>query len=130
MKIRSAVFEICSHVKIRAHVRQWTELSLNGHILDFTICVFCGYYMCNRELRNVSSEFPQLCMATHKTTYFPFINRGRVDEDVWRFLLTGGVALENPFPNPAPEWLGDKSWGEIVRATNLPNLKGFKDRKY
>ncbi|XP_033740540.1 dynein heavy chain 3, axonemal-like isoform X1 [Pecten maximus] len=50
---------------------------------------------------------------------------GRVDEDVWRFLLTGGVALENPHPNPAPEWLGDKSWGELVRASNLPNMKGL-----
>ncbi|KAK7111861.1 dynein axonemal heavy chain 3-like isoform X2 [Littorina saxatilis] len=49
----------------------------------------------------------------------------RIDEEVWRFLLTGGVALENPHPNPAPEWLGEKSWGEIVRASNLPNLKGF-----
>lgn len=55
-------------------------------------------------------------------------NRGRIDEDVWRFLLTGGVALENPHPNPAPEWLGEKSWGEIVRASNLPNLKGYMER--
>jgi hypothetical protein len=56
--------------------------------------------------------------------------RLRVDEDVWRFLLTGGVALENPNPNPAPEWLTDKSWGEIVRASNLPNLKGLWERKF
>ena len=54
--------------------------------------------------------------------------RLRVDEDVWRFLLTGGVALENPNPNPAPEWLTEKSWGEIVRASSLPNLKGLWER--
>ena len=54
--------------------------------------------------------------------------RGRIDDQVRRFLLTGGVALDNPFPNPAPEWLTDKSWSEVVRATNLPNLGGFKDR--
>lgn len=53
-----------------------------------------------------------------------------MDEDVWRFLLTGGVALENPNPNPAPEWLTEKSWGEIVRASNLPNLKGLWERMY
>jgi len=53
-----------------------------------------------------------------------------VDEDVWRFLLTGGVALENPHANPAPEWLTEKSWGEIVRATSLPALKGLYQRKY
>ncbi|XP_075250490.1 dynein axonemal heavy chain 3-like isoform X2 [Convolutriloba macropyga] len=51
----------------------------------------------------------------------------RVDDDVWRFLLTGGVALDNPHPNPAAEWLSDKSWGEIVRASNLQNLVGLMD---
>ncbi|XP_056119629.1 dynein axonemal heavy chain 3 [Rhinichthys klamathensis goyatoka] len=51
--------------------------------------------------------------------------KGQVDDIVWRFLLTGGVALENPFPNPAPEWLSDKSWSEIVRASQLPRLKGL-----
>uniref|UniRef100_A0A671XYF8 Dynein axonemal heavy chain 7 n=1 Tax=Sparus aurata TaxID=8175 RepID=A0A671XYF8_SPAAU len=51
--------------------------------------------------------------------------KGQVDDQVWRFLLTGGIALDNPFPNPAPEWLSDKSWSEIVRASKLPNLDGF-----
>ena len=54
-----------------------------------------------------------------------FVPRGEVDEQVWRFLLTGGVALENPHPNPFPQWLSDKSWGEIVRASDLENLKGL-----
>lgn len=58
------------------------------------------------------------------------IYRGRVDDEVWRFLLTGGVALDNPYPNPAPEWLTDKAWSEIVRATDLPNLGGFRERKF
>ncbi len=51
-----------------------------------------------------------------------------MDDDVWRFLLTGGVALDNPHPNPAPEWLTDKSWSEIVRSSSLPNLNGLMDR--
>nr|XP_046272657.1 dynein axonemal heavy chain 3 isoform X2 [Scatophagus argus] len=51
--------------------------------------------------------------------------KGQVDDQVWRFLLTGGIALDNPYPNPAPEWLSDKSWSEIVRASKLPNLGGF-----
>ncbi|XP_031243962.1 dynein heavy chain 3, axonemal [Mastomys coucha] len=53
--------------------------------------------------------------------------RKGIDEEVWYFLLTGGVALDNPFPNPAPEWLSEKSWGEIVRASSLPKLKGLMD---
>ncbi|CAJ1083860.1 dynein axonemal heavy chain 3 [Xyrichtys novacula] len=51
--------------------------------------------------------------------------KGLIDDQVWRFLLTGGIALDNPHPNPAPEWLSDKSWSEIVRASKLPNLDGF-----
>lgn len=48
---------------------------------------------------------------------------------MWRFLLTGGVALENPHPNPFPQWLSEKSWGEIVRASELKNLKGWMKGK-
>ncbi|CAH8618599.1 unnamed protein product [Heterobilharzia americana] len=54
-------------------------------------------------------------------------NKDKVDETVWRFLLTGGVALENPHPNPCPDWLSDKCWAEIVRATELPGLDGFME---
>lgn len=61
--------------------------------------------------------------------FIVIITRGRVDDNVWRFLLTGGVALENPFPNPASEWLIEKSWSEVVRADDLPNLNGFRERK-
>ena len=55
--------------------------------------------------------------------------RGEVEDESWRFLLTGGVALENLHPNPFPSWLSDKSWGEIVRASNLPELKGLMNGK-
>ncbi|KAJ8399895.1 hypothetical protein AAFF_G00406250 [Aldrovandia affinis] len=51
--------------------------------------------------------------------------KDQVDDEVWRFLLTGGIALDNPHPNPAPEWLSDKSWSEIVRASKLKNLIGL-----
>lgn len=49
---------------------------------------------------------------------------------MWRFLLTGGVALDNPHPNPFPQWLGDKSWGEVVRASELTYLKGWFKGQY
>ncbi|XP_064624417.1 dynein axonemal heavy chain 3-like [Lineus longissimus] len=52
---------------------------------------------------------------------------GKIDDEMWRFLLTGGVALDNPHPNPAPEWLQEKSWSEIVRASSLNNLRGLKE---
>ncbi|XP_071037846.1 dynein axonemal heavy chain 3 [Parasteatoda tepidariorum] len=57
------------------------------------------------------------------------ILRGRnaINEEIWRFLLTGGVAFDNPHPNPAPDWLTDRSWSEIVRASDLPNLNGLME---
>ncbi|KAF5294393.1 hypothetical protein FQR65_LT10758 [Abscondita terminalis] len=50
-----------------------------------------------------------------------------IDEDTWNFFLTGGVALDNPFTNPGPDWLTEKSWSEIVRASHLKNLGEFKN---
>ena len=53
--------------------------------------------------------------------------RGGIDNNLLSFFLTGGVSLDNPHPNPAPEWLTDKSWAEIVRASDLDPLKGLHE---
>ena len=58
----------------------------------------------------------------------PFcISRDAVDEDEWRFLLTGGIALDNMHKNPASDWLSDKSWAEIVRCSNMPAFQGLME---
>lgn len=55
--------------------------------------------------------------------FFGFhVAQGDIDDDLVTFLLTGGVALDNPFENPAPSWLTEKAWSEIVRASNLDEL--------
>ncbi|XP_068632055.1 dynein axonemal heavy chain 3 [Battus philenor] len=53
--------------------------------------------------------------------------KGLIDDELVAFLLTGGVALENPYENPAPTWLSEKAWSEIVRSSNLNGLEGFKE---
>uniref|UniRef100_A0A5F9CIR0 Dynein axonemal heavy chain 3 n=1 Tax=Oryctolagus cuniculus TaxID=9986 RepID=A0A5F9CIR0_RABIT len=50
-----------------------------------------------------------------------------ISEDIWCFLLTGGIALDNPYPNPASDWLSEKAWAEVVRASALPKLKGLME---
>uniref|UniRef100_A0A8C2FZU5 Dynein axonemal heavy chain 12 n=1 Tax=Cyprinus carpio TaxID=7962 RepID=A0A8C2FZU5_CYPCA len=50
-----------------------------------------------------------------------------IEYSEFMFLLTGGVGLQNNVPNPDPNWLPDKSWDEICRASDLPALQGLKE---
>ena len=50
---------------------------------------------------------------------------GRLDELCYRFMLTGGVSMsEDTEPNPAPEWLPEKSWAELGRSGDLRTVTG------
>ncbi|XP_062562978.1 dynein axonemal heavy chain 3 isoform X3 [Armigeres subalbatus] len=52
---------------------------------------------------------------------------GKIDVNELSFLLTGGLALDNPYPNPAPEWLTDKAWTDLVRASSLKSLNKLRE---
>lgn len=54
--------------------------------------------------------------------------RNEIESSLLSFFLTGGVALENQHANPAPEWISEKSWNEIVRAdTAIAQLSGLHE---
>ena len=35
--------------------------------------------------------------------------------------------MDNPYPNPDPEWLGNSEWGEVCRLSNLPAFNDLRD---
>ncbi|MEQ2218273.1 hypothetical protein XENOCAPTIV_000822 [Xenoophorus captivus] len=90
---------------------------INNIVEHFTLCIY------NNVCRSLF-EKDKLLFSLLLTVGI-LQGKGQVDDEVWRFLLTGGIALDNPLPNPASEWLSDKSWSEIVMASKLPNLNKF-----
>lgn len=51
--------------------------------------------------------------------------KNEMESAEWYFLLTGGVALSEPPPNPAKLWLSDKQWAEFSRLSALPAFQGI-----
>ena len=53
--------------------------------------------------------------------------KGEVDKAEWFYLLTGGMGLDNPNPNPCPEWLSAKSWDSICKLADIEQYSTFKE---
>ncbi|KAH0630033.1 hypothetical protein JD844_012597 [Phrynosoma platyrhinos] len=52
------------------------------------------------------------------------MNEGKIDMDEWRYLISGG-AVKIMRDNPAPAWLYERAWNDILALTNLPNFSQF-----
>lgn len=71
--------------------------------------------LCSSLLTLLLRSAPQIMFAFNE-----------LDAAEYRFLLTGGVALDNPHPNPVPSWLPDKAWNELCRLSDLPAFAGLR----
>lgn len=93
--------------------RQSKDLASRIHFLNehFTSSIYRNVCRSLFEKDKLVFSFV-LCVALMKS-------KGEFDMETWKFLLTGGIALENPYANPAPEWLSDKAWSEIVRVSTM-----------
>ncbi|KAI8893820.1 dynein heavy chain and region D6 of dynein motor-domain-containing protein [Globomyces pollinis-pini] len=93
-----------------------------------------------KRLENLKSHFTyslycNICRSLFKKDklLFSFIlcvgilrGGGEIDADEWMFLLTGGLTLDNNLPpNPAPEWLRDRAWGEANRVSHFQAFENF-----
>ncbi|XP_010014835.1 PREDICTED: dynein heavy chain 1, axonemal, partial [Nestor notabilis] len=54
------------------------------------------------------------------------MNDGQIDMDEWRYLLSGGIIREMK-ENPAPAWLYERVWGDILALSSLKNFSSFAD---
>ncbi|VDM31966.1 unnamed protein product [Hydatigera taeniaeformis] len=48
-----------------------------------------------------------------------------IDPGEWRYLLSGSSVTKRDLPNPAPEWISDRMWGDLLALDTLPNFEGL-----
>uniref|UniRef100_A0A2K6RAQ5 Dynein axonemal heavy chain 1 n=1 Tax=Rhinopithecus roxellana TaxID=61622 RepID=A0A2K6RAQ5_RHIRO len=52
------------------------------------------------------------------------MNEGKINQSEWRYLLSGG-SIQIMTENPAPDWLSDRAWRDVLALSNLPTFSSF-----
>ena len=46
-------------------------------------------------------------------------------QDEWRFLISGGTVVPDKLDNPAPDWISERMWLDILTLPALANFTSF-----
>ncbi|KAJ3222668.1 Dynein heavy chain 3, axonemal [Clydaea vesicula] len=94
------------------------EARLDNLKAYFTYSLYCN--VCRSLFKKDKLLFSfLLCVGLMKS-------KSEIDAEEWLFLLTGGISLDaNLPPNPSPDWISEKCWGETCRVSGLPGFKNF-----
>ncbi|TDG53310.1 hypothetical protein AWZ03_000125 [Drosophila navojoa] len=56
------------------------------------------------------------------------VSQGRLEKEELLFFLTGGIGFKSIIPNPYKDWLPEKAWAAIYRASDLEGIKNFHSK--
>lgn len=102
---------------ISTELSQQDRISCEPHLkLEHQLSIFKNSCKCTIYVIN---SLPTLHAA------FSLFSPQKINKAEWRFLLTGGIGLDNPYTNPCT-WLPQKSWDEICRLDELPSFKAIR----
>ena len=55
------------------------------------------------------------------------MNENKINMNEWRYLIAGGTTIPKQMPNPAPDWISDRAWTNILTIPSLPPFKTFAE---
>ena len=97
------------------------DVSVRGNILNdyFTLSLYENICRSLFEAHKLLFSFT-LCVKIMR-------DRGEIDDMDWRFLLSGATSEDKSKFNPAPEWLIERSWQDLLGLSKLKAFEGFAD---
>lgn len=54
------------------------------------------------------------------------MHNNEIDSDEYKWLLSGSTSVPKQLDNPSPDWISERSWGDILQLSELVSLLAFK----